>query len=195
MPSIIRIIIALIVAGFVLPFGLWTAYKGALLAVEASQSASWPVTSGQIITSSVRESTSHGRTHGTSYTPVISYTYLVAGTTYTGTMVAPGRTWGSKSANAAVKAHPSDAKADVRYDPANPTTAVLEPGLHGANWGEALLGLTVATFGSLFAVLVVSSVTVSGGGSRLRGGTLGGRLVLPLVGLLVAEIVAMIWIS
>ena len=192
MPLIIRAIFALIVAGVVIPLGLWTAYKGALLAIEASQSAAWPTTPGQVISSHVQTSTSHGRHHGTSYSPAISYTYAVSGTTYTGTMVAPGRTWGSKSSYAAVKAHPPG-QADVHYDPAHPGTAVLEPGLHSANFGETLLGLSFATFGSLFALLLVTLVPASGGQpARFRRG---GCLLLPIVGLLVAEFVALIWLS
>jgi hypothetical protein len=195
MEFIVRSIFALAIIGFLIPFGLWTAYKGALLTVEASQSASWPTADGQIIASQVRRAVTQGRHSGRSYEPAIDYTYAVAGTNYTGTMVAPGRTWGSKSSYAAVKLHPSGAKAVVCYDPANPSTSVLNPGLHAASFGRMLLGLFVTTFGSIFALLIVSQSPSRAGRSWFQSDTLGGRLVLPLVGLLVAEIVAMIWIS
>ncbi len=194
MPSVIRIIFALVVS-LAIPLGLWIAYKGALMAVEASQSTTWPTAPGQIVASHVRTSVSHGRHHGTSYTPVIDYTYLVAGTTYTGTMIAPGRNWGSKSSYAAVNAHVSGTKADVRYDPAQPSTSVLEPGLHAVSFGQTLGGFSIATFAAIFALVVTHLVPTGDGRSRFRNDTIGGKMVLPLVGLLIAEIVAMIWIS
>lgn len=190
-----RIFFALF-AAVTIPVGLWFAYQGAQSAVEAAQSPSWPKAAGQITGSHVQTSVSHGRHGGTSYTPVISYTYLVAGTTYTGTVIAPGRTWGSKSAYAAVSAHPFGASAQVSYDPAHPATAVLETGLRSSSFGQFLLGSVVATFGTIFALAGTNFVpSGQGGTSNVRRDTIGGRLVLPFVGLLVAEIVALIWLS
>jgi len=193
MPWIGRIFFALF-AALTIPFGLWTASKGFTLATEASQSSSWPWAPGQIVKSHVRVSVSHGRHSSTSYTPEIDYTYAVDGTSYTGTMIAPGRMWGSKSAYAAVNAHPSGAATDVRYDPAHPATCVLEPGLRGASFSEALMGIMMVTFGSIFA-LAIMNIQPTGSRIQLRSGTLGGKMIFGLIGLLVAEIAVLIWLS
>jgi hypothetical protein len=190
-----RILFALF-AAVTMPLGLWIAYNGGLAAVEAEQSAAWPSAKGQVTASHVRVSVSHGR-HGshTSYTPVIYYTYAVGWTTYTGTVVTPGRLWGSKSAYAAVNSHPVGV-AQVHYDPAHPSTSTLEMGLHPANFGQFVIGLLVATFGALFWLVAVN-LQPSGDGrsSTIRRDTAGGRMVLPLVGLLAAEVVALVCLS
>jgi hypothetical protein len=192
---IARILVSLFAAIFI-SLGVWVAYGGVQWALEASQSAGWPTATGQIVASHVRVSVSHGRHGGTSYTPVISYTYQVDGTSFTGTVVAPGRNWGSKSAYAAVALYPSGRQAQVHYSPGDPAKATLEAGLHGYNFGQFLLGLMLIWFGLLAVLLVTNTVRTPGSrSSRLRTDTLGGRLVLPLVGVFAVNLVALIWLS
>lgn len=180
-----------------LSFGFCTMFEGARFALEARASATWPAAPGHIVASHVKRSVSHGR-HGssTSYTPEINYTYLVAGKTYTGTVVTPGRNWGSKSSFAAVNAHPAGSTAPVYYSPGDPSVALLEPGLHASNFGRLLLGMVLATFGSIFALVGTYSVRSPGKNSMsLPPHTVPTRLILPLFGLLAAEVAALIWLS
>ena len=85
-----------------LGFGIWQASIGMGDVIEASHSAQWPTVQGQVLGAAIYISnTGARRSAGHSYKPIITYSYAVNGSTLTGTVVTPGRLWGSASASAA----------------------------------------------------------------------------------------------
>src|ERR1700722_14588695 len=96
------------------------------------ESQHYPGVTGRITHSEVKShSTSKG---GTSYNADIEYSYEVGGQNYTGDKVRFGLTQSdSRSANAAVNAHPAGSAAQVFYNPANPQQSLLSPGINGSD--------------------------------------------------------------
>ena len=110
----------------------------------------WPTAPGTIATS--RDEAHDGVTRdaqgydvaSTSYVPVVTYDYEVAGTRYTGTKVS--RSTGAVDAPSVKRVldrYPPRATVAVLYDPANPATAYLE---EGRSWGAMFLMI----FGGVF---------------------------------------------
>jgi len=109
----------------------------------------WPVTDGIIRSAAIK---SHAGNHGsTTYSAAVTYSYQVAGTTYTGDKVSIGQMSAAADyAHGIVNHYPVGKKVAVHYAPANPADAVLETGFHGG-MGICLGGGTVFTlFGILF---------------------------------------------
>jgi hypothetical protein len=134
-------------------FGVWQVVTGAGEAREAWESSGWPTAPGTVLSAVVHTSTSAARHgSGTSYTPQISYSYRVNGETFTGTTIAPGRMWATKSAYAAVRMFPTGSQPPVYYAPGDPKEAVLVPGLRAANLAKLLFGFVPLTFVVIFAL-------------------------------------------
>lgn len=84
----------------------------------------WPTTTGTIILSTVEaRSDSEG---GTTYYPVVRYTYQVRGQTFQGDRIAPGMEVGGSGAGKVSARYPTGAQVPVYYDPQSPSDAVLE---------------------------------------------------------------------
>jgi hypothetical protein len=85
----------------------------------------------------------------------------------------------------------------IHYYPADPSIAVLEAGLHPENFGQVLIGLVLLTMASLFGLIARNAVDGPPGSRQMsmRPGAAGNRLILPLLGLLVLEIVSLVWLS
>lgn len=117
---------------------------------RADAAAKWPTTTGEVLSSNVVEETgrdSDGHLE-TTYTPVVRYAYEVGGQSHVGIRirvsdVAFGR---RKKAEEIVARYPEGARVQVRYDPADPASTVLEtvkPGVGTAIFGGVLLTLGV----------------------------------------------------
>jgi hypothetical protein len=143
-------VVFLLISTVLLVCGCWGAIYGASEAVEASHSSTWPSVTGHILSSSVRVDDTHSRRgSGRSYTPLITYSYAVNGNALTGHEIAPGRIWDSSSAHTAVVKFAGDSTTPVYYNPADPTTAVLEPGLSAASFGSLAIAALFIAFSSI----------------------------------------------
>jgi hypothetical protein len=131
-----------IVIGLVaLGAGVWTL-------VKSLRSENWPVTDGVILSSEVK---SHSGEHGNTYSAAVSYSYLVAGTNYTGKKISIGAMSASSDyANGIRNRYPAGKKVSVHYSPDNPADAVLETGIHGGTWICFGVGAAFALFGAMF---------------------------------------------
>lgn len=118
----------------------------------ADERARWPRIVGRIESAGVRRQTiSSGRLGaGVIHVPDVRYRYEVAGVSYAGDVVSASKgDDDAASAAAAAARYPVGASVTVRYDPADPTRAVLAPQTtdkdRGAVWAMAaglLLGLS-----------------------------------------------------
>jgi hypothetical protein len=107
------------------------------LVVQSLRTYGWRVVDGVIRTREIKAHSS-GES-GTTYSPTISYEYEAAGTGYSGETIAFGMMSSSSSYDDANK-YPIDKKVLVHYNPADPSEAVLEPGIHGGTWSYLGLG-------------------------------------------------------
>ena len=110
---------------------LWVAVSES---TRLNQSATWPKTDGTIVDSLVRDkgSQAHGR-----FCPYVIYRYTVAGVLYDSTSVrsdldlsqcSADRQW----ANDIIRPYQNGSTVPVFYDPARPSTAILE--IHKVAW-------------------------------------------------------------
>jgi hypothetical protein len=140
--------------------GAWLALSYSLgsrsLAVD---SKTWPVAVGVVVTAEVSVRSSRGGDH---FEPRVTYSYIVAGASYTGSVVRSGGfDYGNRlSAEAMLAEYPVGSAVDVLYDPDDARRTVLESG-GGGNWW-------------LFAV---AGVAAGGTGLILLGGSIRDVLV------------------
>ena len=132
------VVIGLVAVGI----GIWTFAK-------SIRSEHWPVTDG-IIQSA--EMTSHeGSKGGRTYSADVTYTYQVAGTSYTGDKVSIGQmSSSSEYARGILNHYPVGKKVSVHYLPGDPSDAVLETGIHGGTWICLGVGTAFTLFGIMF---------------------------------------------
>lgn len=107
---------------------------------DARVSESWPATDGEILSSTIRVDTDED---GTSYFGDVTFRYFVDDVAYTSDNVSFGQ-YGSSDRDHAeeiVARYPAGSGATVHYDPAEPETAVLEPGVTWSSY--MLLGMGV----------------------------------------------------
>ena len=84
----------------------------------------WPTTTGTVTLSTVEaRSDSEG---GTTYYPVVRYSYQVGGQIFQGSRIAPGMEVGGSGAGKVSARYPMGAQVPVYYDPQSPSDAVLE---------------------------------------------------------------------
>lgn len=141
----------LAVVGFGVAFWL-----GKPIRDKAVASTSWPDTEGRIIRSSLVTARNKGKTH---YTADIEYEYALEGNILTGSRVWFGDDYSSSSGSefrSAVSRYPVGRQVRVHYDPADPTTSVLE---RGVTWSSGVIywiGLGMLAIGAtiLLSVLV-----------------------------------------
>jgi len=117
---------------------------------NARVSENWPSTQGQIINSTLTESTDED---GTTYYADVTFDYVVDDHRHIGDEVSFGQ-YGSSDrshAQATVDRYINKARVVVYYDPARPETAVLEPGF---TWGSFfILGMGLFFFSTPFIVM------------------------------------------
>lgn len=111
----------------------------------AKDSARWPTTSGHIKTSQV---VSEMRGDVRNDVPVVEYSYVVRGQTYTAKRISFDAA-AILMANQVVTRYPAGSEVPVAYDPINPTVAVLQPGGRGPGG----LAYTLALIGPIILIL------------------------------------------
>jgi hypothetical protein len=158
---------------FILVFalgGAYLVYLGIKNMRKAQASQSWPSTSGQVTGVDVGESrsTDSDGHHHTSYYPIVRYTYVVNGQSFSGDKLAFGpRTASGRYAKAQAVAsrYAVGAPVTVYYNPENPEDAVLQKRAAGTMAtliiGIAFLAVTVClgvpiAFSLLFSLLGVT---------------------------------------
>jgi hypothetical protein len=126
-----------------LAFGIWAS-------ITAENANDWPTTMGEVTQSYIQ--TQHGR-EGTTYSPVVFYTYQVDGFSYTSNRVSMMTVSSSDYSQAAnvVERYSVGSMVEVHYDPDQPSSAMLETGMGGMAWIVLLVGGSFAAIGFLGA--------------------------------------------
>ena len=132
---------------FVILGGVGLLIFGVVFLREANASRSWPSVQGRVQNVSVVKNSSSG-TQG-SYHYVVTYAYQVDDQSYTGNRYSLGsgstaskRYPGESEARTASRSdYPAGSMVDVYYDPADPASAVLNPGASWGTFGPLLMGL------------------------------------------------------
>ncbi len=114
---------------------------------ESIASKTWPVVSGTVIESRVRDH--HNSDDSTVYRAVVRYEYMIEGTRYTGNQVSLSdiNHMNSKKAEAVVSRYPVGQTVAVHYDPVSPGRAVLETGVKGSVWAVIGVGCLLTLMG------------------------------------------------
>jgi hypothetical protein len=129
------------------------ALDGAVSVWRGRRSLRWPTTQGRIAASKVRPLLSGQSVLGAYFTPGVRYEYEVDHRVYYSNRISYGGWW---SAWDVVDSHPVGTSWAVSYDPDDPATAVLDPGVKTVSVVELCLGLGLATGGILFSLGVLS---------------------------------------
>jgi hypothetical protein len=133
--------------------GAGLSWWGWTIVQSARASAEWPTVEGRITRSVVRHSTD--AEGGDSYSPEVAYTYAVSGRAFEGERIKFGEnSYGSRSRAEAIAAgYPVGRQVEVYYEPANPSNAVLEPGLSAGSYIVLGIGLLFICIAGLTAPL------------------------------------------
>lgn len=133
---------------------------GGIVLNNANESADWPTTQGEVVLSNVREDSDDD---GVTYHAEISYEYVVADREYVSDQVSFGQYGSSDHSHAAeiVNRYPEGRRVRVFYNPEDPETAVLEPGVTWSSYMILVMGLCFTAVPVLIAV--------GGLANRLRG--------------------------
>ena len=102
---------------------------------KAQTSQRWPTAAARVLASEVKEHVRHDSDNQTqfSYEPVVEYNYAVGGQTYASRRIAYGaNSFGRGQAQKMIERYPVGSAVTARYNPANPTEAVLETTAAGA---------------------------------------------------------------
>lgn len=151
MKSLRRLLLAVIcLAG-----GIFALMHGADLASEALASDSWPTANGTIVTSDIVPAGGGvGTAEDGKYVARIVYIYNVSGVHYQSDRLAVGNITKARThPDAVARKYPVGQFVKVAYDPSNPMTAALEPGLNLASALPALLGIGLVLASFVFWVL------------------------------------------
>ncbi len=115
--------------GFIVAGGSYS-LDALLEVIRASESHRWPMVEGKVTRSTVEEVEFDEHGH-TTHVPRVEYAYEVGGREFKGTCVtiADNERGSKEAALAFLKRLPLGAKVEVRYLPAEPKTALLQPGI------------------------------------------------------------------
>lgn len=149
------------IAGLVLlALGLIFACLGYWLYRKVKGMKTWPFVEGAILNSRVesRVSTDQDGTESTSFTPVVEYRYTVDAHTYGGTRIGlTERGYGTRrGAEQRLGIYRPGATVRVKYNPADPSSAVLEESGAGLAWVFLIIGVAMGIAG--LAMLVIPSL-------------------------------------
>jgi hypothetical protein len=114
----------------------------------AARTRTWPLAEGVIRTSEVIAS--RDAEGGWMYLPQISYTYRVDDRPFAGTRIRwddEGAMMWSFFANRLVDRHAAGSACHVAYDPENPASAVLVPGIASSHWILPVVGVALMVIG------------------------------------------------
>jgi len=130
--------------------GLMMCVFGVLNVIMAKESENWESVEGTITSSEI--STSHGES--TTYGADVSYRFVVDDTVYKGDKVRLSEVSTSNYGRAQkiVEKYPIEAVVKVFYDPNDPESNVLEPGLSGGSILLAVLGLAFLVIPTIMLV-------------------------------------------
>lgn len=119
---------------------------------EGWQTESWPSTTGRITAHEIDRSTDSDG--DTDYTPILRYSYTVAGQRFTGTRIAVmSQTYGTEpAAQAKLDQYPIESQHSVYYNPDDPAQSVLEPGLTFGSYVFPGVGSLFVPFGVLTSI-------------------------------------------
>ena len=132
--------------------------------IKSIRTNDWPVTEGVIQSARQKE---HSDNDGSStYSAEVTYTYQIAGISYTGDKIAIGQMSSSAAyAQSVLSRYPVGQKVSVHYSPTDPAQAVLETGIHGGTWICFAVGTVFALFGIMFLQLMRNAATAEMSGS------------------------------
>lgn len=143
-----------LVAGLALLGWQWVA-RG-----EASATLQWPVTKGKIVSSQIEEKQVYRRKRLRQvFEPQLEYSYQVDGRDHVGTRIDYFEDHDYENQEAAVAMgdkYPVGKEVNVSYDPQDPASSVLEPGVTGSN--ATLSWVMIGLGGFLTLVGVVGSI-------------------------------------
>jgi uncharacterized protein (TIGR03435 family) len=129
--------------------GLAAVGVGGWLLIRSIRTEHWPVTDGIVQSAELK---SHSGNHGgVTYSAEVTYSYKVAGASYTGDKVSIGQmSSSSEYARGILNRYPVGRKISVHYSPGDPADAVLETGIHGGMWICLGVGTAFTLVGILF---------------------------------------------
>jgi hypothetical protein len=131
-----KIVLALcmLTVGLVAVLGLYLFLKGARRVQLAATSATWPTTAGKVVSSeTTRDVSAYKRDISVTFNTQTVIRYTVNDHSYITDVLRFGQTLGSgDKSEAALQRlrYPAGKDVPVSYDPANPASAVMKPGLH-----------------------------------------------------------------
>jgi hypothetical protein len=122
---------------------------------NARASASWPKVSGRVTDAFVNHS--QDAEGGNSYSPEVSYTYVVDERPFQGSRIKFGElSYSSRNrAQEIVNRYPVGQPVAVYHDPDRPERAVLEPGVSGGSYLVLGIGLLFVTLAFIIAPLIL----------------------------------------
>lgn len=132
--------------------GAVVALYGGCQVREGLATGSWPTTEGVITasnTTSKTRSSSSGSGRTRVYRAKIEYAYEVNGEHIVGHRITAQPRWrgSSRTADNDRLTYPRDAAVTVHYDPADPRSSVLEPGVNTSSYGWLAGGLLMLVVG------------------------------------------------
>ena len=124
----------MLIVGLVGLFGLYLFLKGARRVQLAMASAKWPITAAKVVSSeTTRDVSTYRRSSSVTFHTETLISYTVNGQDYVTDVLRIGQALGSgDKSDAALQRlrYPPGKDVTVAYDPADPTSAVMKPGLH-----------------------------------------------------------------
>lgn len=142
-PGVLPVVAGLVLTGW----GTRQLYQGV-------RSRGWPTTDGDVVSTTIRTSSSQADAAGRTYFPRVRYEYTVGDREYVGSRLSFGGTSGygtRRAAEEAIDQYEEGTDVAVHFDPDRPGLAVLQPGVSGAViW--IVIGLVFLVVGS--AILV-----------------------------------------
>jgi hypothetical protein len=135
--------------------GAGLSYWGWTILQNAQASANWPSVQGQVTSSDVERSTDGEG--GTSYQPQIDYSYTVNDQRYSGDRVNFGQNSYSsrRGAEEVAARYPVGQSVAVYYDPVEPDSAVLEPGVSSGSYIVISIGACFVLISLILAPILV----------------------------------------
>ena len=144
-----------LVPGIFIAVGANIMFHGFNSLLLAHASASWPMVQGQIIHSEIKRSSD---SDGTTYEPIVRFTYQVRGREFRGNKVFFGTGNVSNSnisySRRITQKYPQGKNVKVSYDSSDPQKSVLEAGLHKQSFIQLTFGVLFFLMGNGIGILI-----------------------------------------
>jgi Protein of unknown function (DUF3592) len=130
--------------------GLYLTWTGTSGVISASMAKSWPTVQGMLRTKEIWMR--YSPRGGTSYVPLMTYSYEVNGNTYTGEKISTYNLDSNSREDAqdVIDSYSADFPLTVHYSPSNPANAVLQIGSIPKNLAKAGIGCGALLVGLFF---------------------------------------------